>query len=86
MDTYSFIVYIKTENIYVDIEKGVGTRFHTSNYELEKPLPKGNNTKVIGLMKDELDGKTMIEFAALRLKIYTYLTNHKDENKKVKRR
>ena len=86
LDTYSFIVYIKTENIYVDIEKGVGTRFHTSNYELEKPLPKGNNTKVIGLMKDELDGKTMIEFAALRPKIYTYLTNHKDENKKVKRR
>ena len=86
LDTYSFIVYIKTENIYVDIEKGVGTRFHTSNYELEKPLPKGNNTKVIGLMKDELDGETMIEFAALRPKIYTYLTNHKDENKKVKRR
>ena len=37
-------------------------------------------------MKDELDGQTMIEFVALRPKIYTYLTNDKDENKKVKRR
>ena len=30
--------------------------FHTSNYELARPLPKGKN-KVIGLMKDELGEK-----------------------------
>ena len=32
MDTNSFKVYIKTEDIYVDIAKDVETRFDTSNY------------------------------------------------------
>ena len=40
MDTDSFIMYIKTEDIYVDIAKDVETRFDTSNYELERPLPR----------------------------------------------
>ena len=57
MDTDSFIVYIKTDDIYKDIAKDVETRFDTSNYELEcnsiyRPLPKGKNKKVTGLMKD----------------------------------
>ena len=33
MDTDSFIVYIKTENIYKDIAEDVETRFDNSNYE-----------------------------------------------------
>ena len=41
MDTDSFIVYIKTGNIYTYIEKDNETRFDTSNYELDRPLPKG---------------------------------------------
>ena len=41
MDTDSFIVYIKTGDIYSDIAKDVETRFDTLNYELERPLPKG---------------------------------------------
>ena len=41
MDTGSFIVYIKTGDIYKDIAKEVETRFDTSNYELYRPLPKG---------------------------------------------
>ena len=32
MDTDSFIVYIKTKDIYIDISKDVETRFYTSNY------------------------------------------------------
>ena len=39
MDTDSFIIYIKTEG-YSEIAKGVGTRFDTSNYELDRPFPK----------------------------------------------
>ena len=35
MDTDSFIVYIKTEDIYKDIAEDVETRFDISNYELE---------------------------------------------------
>ena len=57
MDTDSFIVYVKTEDIYVDIAKDVETRSDTSSYELERPLPKRKNKKVIRLMKIELDGK-----------------------------
>ena len=86
MDTDSFIVYKKTEDIYSDTSKDVETRFHTSNYELDRPLPKRNNKKVIGLMKDQLGRKLMAEFAALRPKTYSYLTDDSDENKKQKAR
>ena len=54
---YGFIVYIKTESIYSNIEKYVETRFDTSNYELDKSLPKGKNKKVNRLTKHELGGK-----------------------------
>ena len=59
MDTDSFIVYIKTDYILKDIVEDVKTRFDTSNYESDRPLPKGKNKKVIALMKDELGGKIM---------------------------
>ena len=42
MDTNSFIVYIKTDNIYKGI---VETRFDTSKYELDRPFPKGKMKK-----------------------------------------
>ena len=54
VDTDSFIVHVKTDNIYKDIAENVDTRFDTSNYEIDRPLPKRKNKKVIGLMKDEL--------------------------------
>ena len=60
MDTNNFIVHIKTDDIYKDIAEDVETRFDTSNYELDRPLPKGKNKKVIGLMKDELFGKKIM--------------------------
>ena len=40
MNTDSFIIYIKTDDIYQDIAKDVETRFDTSNYELDRSLPK----------------------------------------------
>ena len=45
MDFFSFIVYIKIDNIYKGITEDVDTRFDTSNYELDKPLPKGKYKK-----------------------------------------
>ena len=54
-----FIVYMKTEDIYKDIEEDIETRFDTSSYELYIPLPKGQNKQAIVLMKDELGRKVM---------------------------
>ena len=51
MDTDSFKVYIKTEGVYVDIAKDVEAIFDASNYELDRPLVKGQTIKVIALMK-----------------------------------
>ena len=65
MDKDSFIVHIKTDDIYKDTAEDVLTGFDTSNYELDRPLPKGKNKKVIGLIKDELDGKIMTIFVRL---------------------
>ena len=75
MDTDSFIINIKTENFYRDIANDAKEWYDTSNYdENEKnTLPIGENKKVIGLFKDELGGKIMAEFIALRPKAYAYI-------------
>ena len=41
MDTGSFIVHVKTDDIYKDIVGYVETRFSTWNYEKDWPLPMG---------------------------------------------
>ena len=89
MDKGSFFIYIKTENVYDDIADYVEKRFDTSNYEcnsieVNRPLPTGKNKKVTGLMKDELGGKIMTEFGALRSKTYSYVMNNGKNDKKAK--
>ena len=61
-------MYIKTDDIYKDIAEDVETRFDASNYELDRPFPKGKNKKVIGLMKVELGEKIITKFVGLRAK------------------
>ena len=39
MVTNSFILYIKTEDIYADASKRCWIRFDSSNHELDEPLP-----------------------------------------------
>ena len=86
MNTDSFIFHIKTKDFYKDIADDVAKRSDTSNYEttLNRPLPTGKNKKVIGLMKDELGGKIMTEFFALRPKTYSYSIDDYSEAKKAK--
>ena len=84
MHTDSFIMNIKAEDIYKDIANDVEKRFDTSNYEVDRPLPTGKNKKVIGLMKDELGGRIITEFVALRPNAYSYLTDDFKEDKKAK--
>ena len=59
MSTGSFIVYIKTNDIYKDIVEDVERRLDTSNYNLTRLLLKGRNKKVIGAMKVELGGRIL---------------------------
>ena len=84
MDTDSLVYHIKTEDFYADIADDVQTRFNTSGYIPDRPLPVGLNKKVIGLMKDELGGKIMTEFVALRPKLYSYEKSDGSEDKKFK--
>ena len=86
MDTDSFVIYIKTKDFYKDIADDVERWFDTSNYDEKdkRPLPIGKNNKVIGLFKDELGGKIMIEFCALRAKAYANKLYDDIENKKAK--
>ena len=83
MDTDSFMMHIKTEDFYKDIADDVEKRFDTSNYELNRLLPTRKNKKVIGLMKDELGGKIMTEFAAVRPKTYSYLMDDGGSDEKA---
>ena len=86
MDTDSLIYGIKTEDFYEDIADDVQARFDTSGYSKKdnRPLPIGVSKKVIGLMKDELGGKIMTEFVALRSKLYAYKTCTGRGDKKCK--
>ena len=84
VDTDRLIMNIKTKDVYKDIAQDVEERFDTSNYDVDRPLPKGKNKKVIGLMKDELGGGIITEFIALRPKTYAYMTDEFIEMKKAK--
>ena len=76
--------YTKKTRWYKNIAEDVEIRFDTSNWELDRPLPKGKNKKVIGLIKDELGGKIMTKFVGLRAKSYSYLIDDGKEDKKAK--
>ena len=84
VDTDSFIIHIKIEEIYKDIADDVKKGYDTSNYEADRPLPKRMNKKFIGLMEDELGGEIITEFVALRPKTYFYLTYDDKNVKKIK--
>ena len=79
-----FIDHVKTRDISKYITKDVETRFDTSNFELGRPFPKGKNIHVTGLIKDELSGQIMKEFVGMRFKIYSYLKDNNNEDKKVR--
>ena len=74
MDTDSFVINVFTEDFFEDISNDVERWFDTSNYD----------EKVIGLFKDELGGKIMTEFIALRAKACAYLKEDGSEHKKAK--
>ena len=85
-DTDSIIIHIITEDFSEDISNDVEIQYDTSNYDenYKRPLPIGKNKKVFGLFKDELGGRIVKEFCALRAKAYSYLMDNDSEVKKSK--
>ena len=85
-DTDSFIICIKTEDFFEDISKDVEKWFDTPNYNKKDKIPLliGKNKKLPGFFKDELGGKIITEFVALRPKTYSYLDDTCNEHKKAK--
>uniref|UniRef100_UPI00358E5CE0 uncharacterized protein n=1 Tax=Myxine glutinosa TaxID=7769 RepID=UPI00358E5CE0 len=71
MDTDSFILSIKTDDVYDDM-KADSVIYDTSNYDQKSELFSNQNKKVIGKFKDELGGNILSEFIALRAKAYAY--------------
>ena len=74
MDTDSFVLNIFTEDFFEDINNDVERWFDTSNYDEndKRSIQIGVNKKVIGMFKDELGGKIIKEFCALRAKTYSF--------------
>lgn len=69
MDTGSFIVSIKRGDIYVDIAENLEIKFDSSNYKVERPLPRQKSKKVIWLTKYALNGIVKTNSAGLRPKM-----------------
>ena len=82
LDTDSFIIYIKTEDFFEDID--VEKWFDTSNFDKKdkKPLSIGKNRKVLGLFKHEL-GEKIIIVITLRPKTHQYLDDDSNDHKKA---
>ena len=72
IDTDSFVMHIKTDDFYQDISDDADKWFDTCNFNRNdnRPLETGKNKKVLGKFKDELGGKIIVEFCALRAKAY----------------
>ena len=85
-DTDSTMYEIHTEDFYKDISADIKYRFDISNYPPDHPsgIPSGLNKKVLGMFKDEANGKVIDEFVGLGAKLYSYKMLEGEESKKCK--
>ena len=70
-DTDSFVLYIETDDIYEDL-KQLNEYMDFSDYPKDHPNYDATNKKVLGKFKDEMNGKIITEFIALKPKMYSY--------------
>ena len=71
-NTDSFIYAVKTEDIYEDFNF-FQSDFDFSNYPSDHPLYSEENKKVVLKNKDQMGGKIVEEFVALKPKLYSIL-------------
>ena len=69
-DTDSLVYLIQTEDLYDDMYHS-SNLFDFSGYDKSHKCYDSKNKKIMGKMKDELNGKVMIEFVGLRSKMYS---------------
>ena len=86
METDSFVMKIKTDDFHKGINNDVDKSFDTSNFDANdnRPLPIGKNKKLIGKFKDDLGGKIMSQFCALKANTYVFKLDNGNEVKKAK--
>ena len=77
MDTDNFIVYIKIEDTQT-LQKMFKQNFKFQIMNQTDNYLKKKTQKIIEVMKNELGGKIMTEFAVLRPNTYSYLTDNKN--------
>ena len=83
-DTDSYVLQTFTEDIYEDW-KEIKEYMDFSGYDKNHPSYDPTNKKVLGKFKDEMDGKVITNFIALRPKMYCLkVFNEKKVEKKAK--
>ena len=82
-DTYSFICHVQTPNVYRDMVEDIDA-YDTSDYPQNYFAYNVKSKKVLGKMKEELNGKPVQEFFGLRPKMYSLLEAEGHEKKTVK--
>ena len=82
-DTDSLCYGIKTGDANSDFWKAKEL-FDNADYPKESPYFDATNKKVIGKMKDEAAGMSIVEFVGLRSKMYSYVKDNGKNEKTAK--
>jgi len=78
-DTDSFIYLVETEDLYADMKED-SHLFDFSGYSKDHQCFSNENKKVVGKMKDELNGIFAVEFVSLKAKMYALSLLRKKDN------
>lgn len=79
-DTDSLIIHIETDDVYADMKEHEEW-FDFSDYPKDHPCFSTANKKIPGKMKDELNSELILEFVAVRAKLYSVLTETGNKKK-----
>ena len=83
-DTDSLVYEVTNKNMY-DVMRENIQEFDTSDYAQDNPFNMPfKNKKIVGLMKDECNGKVMLELVGLRSKMYSVRIQDQKPLKKAK--